>query len=352
MSDYTVVPLESIEPVNDGRCAFRPIRHQLGIGSFGVNAFTGVEVGDRIINEHDEKDEHEELYLVHSGRARFEIGGETVDAPVGTLVYARPGVLRTAFAEEPNTILIAMGGEPGKVYQAHGFEIWAPLDPLFKAGRYEEVAALGKPLADAYPQYAMAVYNIACCEALAGHPEDAIAHLRSSIERNPDVKEWAAGDSDLDSLREDPRFQELFAVGRRHGDGDRAAVELPGHLQDVADGHEQRPLQAQVPRGGAGDVDLRVELAVGRPVGAAADRLVLGVAVAVEPGHAAPVGLLGDVERAAPQPRVGERRAAQRGALQRVEDGQRGSRGRPPLGGRRPVARSGRRGVASRTVSG
>ncbi len=114
MSEYTVVPLESIEPVSDGRCAFRPVRHHLGISSFGVNAFTGVEVGDRIINEHDEKDEHEELYLVHSGRARFELGGETVDAPVGTLVYAKPGVLRTAFAEEPNTILIALGGEAGQ----------------------------------------------------------------------------------------------------------------------------------------------------------------------------------------------------------------------------------------------
>ena len=124
-----------------------------------------MEVGDRIINEHDEKDEHEELYLVHSGRARFEIGGETVDAPVGTLVYAKPGVLRTAFAEEPNTILIAMGGEPGKPYQAGGYEIWAPIDPLYKAGRYEEAAALGKQAADEYPQYSMVVYNIACCEA-------------------------------------------------------------------------------------------------------------------------------------------------------------------------------------------
>ena len=48
------------------------------------------EVGDRIINEHDEAGEHdlhEELYLVHQGRARFELDGERVDAAAGTFVY-------------------------------------------------------------------------------------------------------------------------------------------------------------------------------------------------------------------------------------------------------------------------
>ena len=71
-----------------------------GITSFGVNTWTGKSAGDRIINEHDEADEHEELYLVQQGRATFELDGERVDAPAGTLVFARPGVKRTAFAEE------------------------------------------------------------------------------------------------------------------------------------------------------------------------------------------------------------------------------------------------------------
>jgi tetratricopeptide (TPR) repeat protein len=211
MAEWRAARLEDIDEQTDGRVPWRPLRHHLGIRSFGLNSWTGHAVGDRIINEHDEKDEHEELYLVHSGRARFEIGGETVDAPVGTLVYAKPGVLRTAFAEEPNTTLIAMGGEPGKPYRAGGFEVWAPIEPLYKAGRYEEAAALGKEAADRYPQYSMVVYNIACCEAMAGRTDDAIEHLGVAIAGNEDVKKWAAGDSDLESLREDPRFQKLFA---------------------------------------------------------------------------------------------------------------------------------------------
>src|SRR5262249_848917 len=111
MSEYTVVRIEEIDELSDGRAPMRPVRHHLGITSFGVNTWTGKAAGDRIINEHDEADdEGEELYLVHQGRARFELDGQTFDAPAGTLVYAQSGVMRTAFAEEPGTTIVAMGG--------------------------------------------------------------------------------------------------------------------------------------------------------------------------------------------------------------------------------------------------
>ena len=80
MSDYKVTKLEGIDEVSDGREPWRPVRHHFGIESFGVNAWTGREAGDRIINEHDEADDgDEELYLVQSGRATFELDGERVD---------------------------------------------------------------------------------------------------------------------------------------------------------------------------------------------------------------------------------------------------------------------------------
>lgn len=109
MTEYAVAHLEEIDELNDGRAPFRPIRHKPGIRSFGVNTWTGQEVGDRIINEHDEAGEDEELYVVQSGRATFELDGERVDAPVGTFVFARPGVQRTAYAEEPETTILAVG---------------------------------------------------------------------------------------------------------------------------------------------------------------------------------------------------------------------------------------------------
>src|SRR3954451_24959079 len=105
MTSYAVARLEEIEELTDGREPFRPVRHHFGITSFGVNAWTAPEAGDRIINEHDESETGapEELYRVVGGRATFELDGDRVAAPAGTFVYVPPGVKRTAFAEEPGT---------------------------------------------------------------------------------------------------------------------------------------------------------------------------------------------------------------------------------------------------------
>jgi mannose-6-phosphate isomerase-like protein (cupin superfamily) len=212
MSEYTVTHLEEIDEIRDGRSPWRPVRHHLGITSFGVNAFTARDAGDRIINEHDEAGENEELYLVQQGHATFELDGKRVDAPTGTLVFARPGVTRTAFAEEPGTTIIALGGTPGKAYEPHGYEIWAPLNPLYEAGEYAEVADRGRKLVEAHPEYSLPLYNLACCESLAGRPADAVEHLRLAIDRSERLRSMAADDSDFDSIRDQPAFKELVGA--------------------------------------------------------------------------------------------------------------------------------------------
>lgn len=212
MADYHVAHLDEIDEVSDGRCPWRPVRHHFGIESFGVNAWTGREKGDRIVNEHDEADDpdqQEELYLVQSGRATFELDGERVDAPAGTFVFARPGVKRTAFAEEPGTTVIAMGGVPGKAYEVSGWEVWMPFNRLYEAGEYAEAADRGRALIESSPQYPTPLYNLACCEALAGRTDDAIEHLRLAVQKSERLRAFAAGDSDFDSIRSEPAFEEL-----------------------------------------------------------------------------------------------------------------------------------------------
>ena len=49
MSEYAVARLEDIGEISDGREPWRPVRHHFGITSFGINAWTGREAGDRII---------------------------------------------------------------------------------------------------------------------------------------------------------------------------------------------------------------------------------------------------------------------------------------------------------------
>jgi hypothetical protein len=73
---------------------------------------------------------------------------------------------RTAFAEEPETTIIALA--PGKAYEPQGWELWAPLRPLYEAGQYTDVADRLRVLVEAHPQYADLFYNLACCESLAG----------------------------------------------------------------------------------------------------------------------------------------------------------------------------------------
>jgi mannose-6-phosphate isomerase-like protein (cupin superfamily) len=209
-SNYSVAQLADIEEVTDGREPFRIVRHHFGIESFGVNAFTGVNVGDRIINEHTEDEGHEELYVITAGRAVFEIDDERVDAPNGTFVYVKPAAKRTAFAEEPGTTLVAIGGTPGKAYVSHGWELWAPLVPLYRDGKYDEVADRLRTAVSEHP-YPMLVYNLACVESLAGRKSDAVDDLRRAVELNPEFGPMAKEDSDLEAIRDEPGFAEIVS---------------------------------------------------------------------------------------------------------------------------------------------
>jgi tetratricopeptide (TPR) repeat protein len=213
MDRYAVAHVDEIGELDDGRAPMRAVRHHFGITSFGVNAWIAHEAGARIINEHDEAepDSNEELYLVLCGRASFEVDGEQFDAPAGTFVFVRPGVKRTAFGEEPGTTIIAVGGVPGKPYEPGGWELFAPVRPLYEAGDYREAADRGRELLAGDPPYADLFYNVACCESLAGQKDRAIAHLRRAIELSERTRSFLEGDSDLDPIREDPAFKELLA---------------------------------------------------------------------------------------------------------------------------------------------
>ena len=210
MSRYRVAKLDEIDELTDGREPWRPVRHHLGITAFGITAWTAAETGDRIINEHDEADDdQEELYVVQRGRAVFELDGKRADAPAGTFVHVRPGVKRTAFAEEPGTTILAIGGTPGQAYEPIGWELWAPVNPLFAAGEYAEAADRGREIAEANPQYAGLFYNLACAESLAGRAADAIEHLGLAIEKSERFRSFAKGDSDFDPIRDEPGFKAL-----------------------------------------------------------------------------------------------------------------------------------------------
>jgi tetratricopeptide (TPR) repeat protein len=214
MAGFAVAHLDDIDERVDGRCLFRPIRHYFGITGFGVTAWTAHAAGDLILNVHDEGDptSDEELFLVLRGSATFELNGDRVHAPAGTLIFAPPGAERIAFAEEEGTTIIAIEGTPGAAYDARGWEVWAPLVPLYEAGEYAKVAERLRVEIEASPKYPMLFYNLACCESLSGRTNDALEHLRHAIALSDEFRANAKDDSDLDPIRHDPGFDELMAA--------------------------------------------------------------------------------------------------------------------------------------------
>jgi serine/threonine protein kinase/tetratricopeptide (TPR) repeat protein len=61
------------------------------------------------------------------------------------------------------------------------------------------------------PEETSILYNVACVYALLGRTEDALRCLAKVMEHGTFFKNWAAKDSDLDSLRSDPRFHALLS---------------------------------------------------------------------------------------------------------------------------------------------
>ena len=55
----------------------------------------------------------------------------------------------------------------------------------------------------------VAYYYLACCNARLGRNEEAMDYLRTALENDKSLREWAREDEDLDSLRNVPGFEFL-----------------------------------------------------------------------------------------------------------------------------------------------
>jgi hypothetical protein len=212
VTKYNVVHADELEsiPVGDRGLQWRPIRSRLGIRAFGTNAYTA-DVGKEIVEEHTEGTyQHEEMYVVVRGHATFTLDGEEVDAPEGTIVHLPdPSVRRAAVAREPGTTVLAVGAKPGEAFQPSGWELG------FRASQMEprEAVEYVERHMGEYPEVPATHYNLACFRALAGDREGSVQALERAAEMDSEsVRRWAEGDSDLDSIRDDPRVAALLAA--------------------------------------------------------------------------------------------------------------------------------------------
>ena len=93
--------------------------------------------------------------------------------------------------------------------ERHAPEVWDSVQPLWQAGKYAEAADRGRELLEAHPLNGRLLYNVACCESLAGRTTDAVEHLQQAVEMWDGVRAMAREDSDFAPLRDDPEFRRL-----------------------------------------------------------------------------------------------------------------------------------------------
>jgi hypothetical protein len=189
-----------------------PIRRELGVTSFGINAWSSRDEGGAIIPDHDEKPTgHEELYVVIAGHATFTVDGEQIDGPTGTIVFvADPAATRGAVAAEAGTMVLSVGAKPGEPYSPRGWELNRDVFPLFDRGEHAEAKRLLLEGFETYERSGTLLYNLACAEARLGETESALEHLAEALEENDELRKLARDDSDFEPIRGDPRFTEIL----------------------------------------------------------------------------------------------------------------------------------------------
>src|SRR5918992_1821345 len=188
---FRTLRIDELDPIEVAGVRWHPLRHALGVRGFGINAYSG-GAGEDVIEQHTESEEdgrgHQELYLVLTGHAQFEIDDEEVDAPAGTFVFLPdPASRRHAVAREDGTTVLALGGEPGVPYEVSAWEWRFRAQPHIDAEEWEKGIALMHDGLAARPHDASLLYNLACFEARLGRLDDAAAHLHEAFESDPEV---------------------------------------------------------------------------------------------------------------------------------------------------------------------
>jgi mannose-6-phosphate isomerase-like protein (cupin superfamily) len=103
----------SLDELGDGP-GFRKVRRALGVTAFGVNGIVFAPGFEGFEHFHYQQDE---LYFVHRGRARVEIGGEVHELGEGGLLHVEASTPRKVSnaSDTEELVLLVVGGKDGYV---------------------------------------------------------------------------------------------------------------------------------------------------------------------------------------------------------------------------------------------
>jgi hypothetical protein len=181
------------EGPSEGSARWLPVRAALGLRAFGASAYRGGP-GETLVPRHDETGggagRHEELYVVMSGLAAFEVEEESFHAPAGTLVLVEPGERRSARAEEQGTVVLVLGAPAGEAYTIAPWEYGARASRARALGDIDELDAVVAEGTAAYGEHVTMLVGGACVAAQRGDGDEARALLERAF-ADPDFGDWA-----------------------------------------------------------------------------------------------------------------------------------------------------------------
>jgi mannose-6-phosphate isomerase-like protein (cupin superfamily) len=110
MSGYAI---GSLDELGEGP-GFRKVRRALGVTAFGVNGVVYPPSFEGFLHYHETQDE---LYFIHRGRAKVEVGDETREIGEGALVYVEAATHRKFWnaSDTEDLVMLVIGGKDGYV---------------------------------------------------------------------------------------------------------------------------------------------------------------------------------------------------------------------------------------------
>lgn len=116
MPDFTLIPIDDMEAVIFG--SFKRARASLGVESFGMQVID-LPPNASQYPEHDERASgQEEVFVVLRGTGEIEIDGARHALDPETFVRVGPEPKRKLWPGEQGMRVLALGGCPGKAYEA------------------------------------------------------------------------------------------------------------------------------------------------------------------------------------------------------------------------------------------
>ena len=197
-----IVHLDEIESWHVGWADvnWKPLRAELGVRAFGTNAYAG-EPGQTVVEEHTEGTGHQEMYVVVRGRATFTLDDKEVDAPAGTVVFLdEPEVKRHARAEEPGTLVLAVGNKVGEPFKVSAWEYLWRSARARKEDRWDDARQIVEEGLAEHPGSPGLRLALAGIKAHEGKSEEALTQMRGALEANAELRQWAEADPELAPL--------------------------------------------------------------------------------------------------------------------------------------------------------